>query len=493
MRFSVRLTIYKLNGDIIPIDVDFNDHIGKIKLMLQESQGIPITLQNLVFRGRSLLERDTVGQSGLSNGNSVHLVISDGKKCKTNTSSLLTISLLWLSLTATSGLGAKIPDEDWGYSPLTTSNASQLFWWFYGAQNAMRDQLPVVLWIPGGPGVSAMNANFLEFGQLDKDLKPRAHSWSKVANLLFVDSPVGTGWSYTINKNFTTTDVQIVGDLMSFIEQLSVRFSWLQTQPLWIFGESYGGKAAAALAAEIAAKVKAGKLKMDLKGVALGDSWISPLECMNSYGPFLESVSLVDGVSSDKLTAFAKLAAGKLSSGDGKGATGSWVQQQKLITELTGGIDFYDYLRYNYETPSLDALMESTIRTKLKIIPKDVRYNSNKDIVFQSMYNDFLKSATKSVEYLLNEKMQVAVYSGQLDVIVNVGCINNWVEKLNWNGAAGFFSAARTVKKQQNVPFGAVKKFSNLQLWNIYGATHMVPTEAPAAALSMVTEILSSK
>ena len=82
-----------------------------------------------------------------------------------------------------------IPDEKWGY--VTVRENAHMFWWLYGAQSKERNQLPLVLWLQGGPGGSGTGfGNFEEIGPLDRNLKPRNTSWTLKTNLLFIDNPV---------------------------------------------------------------------------------------------------------------------------------------------------------------------------------------------------------------------------------------------------------------------------------------------------------------
>ena len=50
-------------------------------------------------------------------------------------------------------------------------------------------------------------------------LKPRNTSWTQAANILFVDNPVGTGYSYVDDDSAFTTDVeQIAKDLLTLFD-----------------------------------------------------------------------------------------------------------------------------------------------------------------------------------------------------------------------------------------------------------------------------------
>lgn len=60
-----------------------------------------------------------------------------------------------------------------------------------------------------------------EIGPYKIGWKPRKHSWVQEADLLFVDSPVGTGFSYvTSNDSFAHDNDQIASDLTEFLRQV---------------------------------------------------------------------------------------------------------------------------------------------------------------------------------------------------------------------------------------------------------------------------------
>ncbi|CAL5389366.1 unnamed protein product [Camellia sinensis] len=61
---------------------------------------------------------------------------------------------------------------------------------------------PTILWLEGGPGGFGVGfGNFLEIKPLDVDLKLRNSTWLTKADLLFVDSPVGMGFSYVEDES----------------------------------------------------------------------------------------------------------------------------------------------------------------------------------------------------------------------------------------------------------------------------------------------------
>lgn len=109
---------------------------------------------------------------------------------------------------------------------------------------------PLLIWLQGGPGSSSTAyGNFFELGPLDENLNPRNTSWVKYANLLFVDNPVGTGFSYVDDNNaFTTTNEEIGNDFVQLLKGFYEAVPEMKKVPLYIFSESYGGKMTAEIA-----------------------------------------------------------------------------------------------------------------------------------------------------------------------------------------------------------------------------------------------------
>ena len=83
-------------------------------------------------------------------------------------------------------------------------NGNLFFWHFQNKHIANRQR--TVIWLNGGPGCSSEDGALMEVGPYrlqDSDtLVPNNGSWHEFANLLFVDNPVGTGFSYVDTDSF---------------------------------------------------------------------------------------------------------------------------------------------------------------------------------------------------------------------------------------------------------------------------------------------------
>lgn len=148
---------------------------------------------------------------------------------------------------------------------------------------------PLMVWLQGGPGGSSTGyGNFEELGPLDVKLNKRSFTWINHFNVLFIDNPVGTGFSYVDSpKYLTKNNTQIARDLIELMRGFYKKRPEFKKVPLHIFGQSYGGKMAAEFAYELFYEIKDKNFACNLKSVAFGNSWIDPLESTMSWAPFL--------------------------------------------------------------------------------------------------------------------------------------------------------------------------------------------------------------
>ena len=171
---------------------------------------------------------------------------------------------------------SSVPYERWNYV-IVRPNAN-MFWWFYSVQSQQRDKLPLVLWLQGGPGGSATGfGNFHDIEPLYQISTARKTTWIQKTNLLFIDNPVGAGFSYvTYPGAYARNITQITNNLLGVLKTFLTNLTAFKDSPFYIFGESYNGKIAAAFGQILHETIKKKEIKCNFKGVALGDSWNSP-------------------------------------------------------------------------------------------------------------------------------------------------------------------------------------------------------------------------
>lgn len=73
----------------------------------------------------------------------------------------------------------------------------------------------------------------------DIQLNPNPYSWSKTAHVVYIDSPAGTGFSYTPGEEtYYTSDDKTIDDLVVFVAGFFDEHPWLARQPLYVAGKS---------------------------------------------------------------------------------------------------------------------------------------------------------------------------------------------------------------------------------------------------------------
>uniref|UniRef100_A0A672SXL4 Carboxypeptidase n=1 Tax=Sinocyclocheilus grahami TaxID=75366 RepID=A0A672SXL4_SINGR len=402
--------------------------------------------------------------------------------------------------------------ESWGY--VDVREGAHMFWWLYYANSssASYKDLPLVMWLQGGPGGSSCGfGNFEEIGPLDRDLKPRETSWVRAASVLFVDNPVGTGYSYTDTEDALTKDVAMVAsDMMVLLKSFFSLKTEFQSIPFYIFSESYGGKMAAAISLELTKAVQAGSVKCNFAGVALGDSWISPIDSVMTWGPYLYSTSLLDDNGLDEVTKAANAVLEAVKQGQYRKATDMWSITENVVEQNTNNVNFYNILtqnsdemvktssdqtngflceKLNMHSLSLSELMNGPIRQKLGVIPKNVTWGGQAEAVFVSMAGDFMKPVVDIVDQLLAAGANVTVYNGQLDLIVDTMGQELWVKRLKWDGLQYFNKMKWTALEdpQTQSQTGAFyKTYKNFAFYWILKAGHMIPSDQGPMALRML-------
>merc|ERR1712127_491650 len=106
---------------------------------------------------------------------------------------------------------------------------------------------PVVIWFNGGPGCSSMLAFMQENGPLAIDdgenyIKTNPNPWNKRANMLWLESPAGVGWSVgETEEDLSHNDMTQSEDAMQALKSWYAKFPEYLPNELFVSGESYAG------------------------------------------------------------------------------------------------------------------------------------------------------------------------------------------------------------------------------------------------------------
>ncbi|CAK7330203.1 unnamed protein product [Dovyalis caffra] len=417
-----------------------------------------------------------------------------------------------------------------GYIGVGELEEVQLFYYFIESERCPKDD-PLVLWLTGGPGCSALSGLIYEIGPLSFDYakssggnKPvfelNPYSWTKIANIIFLDAPVGTGFSYS-----TTWQGYHVSDTTSTAETYEFLRKWLMdhpkslTNPLYIAGDSYSGIVVPIIVQEISDGNKLGHQPiMNLNGYVLGNPVTDDEIDTNSVVPFAHLKALI----SDKLfESFKKNCKGEYLNPNqsnascmedilaikaciGKVFTGQileplckeaspkpkvskWdpmllIDDDSDILLLSPHIPRPWCRHYNYVYIYIWA-NDKTVRDALHI-----RKGTKKDWKRCNKTLSYLKNVASAVDYhrnLTKKPYRALVYSGDHDMTIPYIGTHEWIESLNL-----------TVKDDWEPWFvdGQVAGYAMLYAYNAYdltfatvkGGGHTAPEYRPRQCLAMI-------
>ncbi|XP_024029038.1 serine carboxypeptidase-like 3 [Morus notabilis] len=169
------------------------------------------------------------------------------------------------------------------YVGVGESEEVQLFYYFVKSEgNPEKD--PLLIWLTGGPGCSSWSGLVYEVGPLNYKIDPyngslptlvlNPYSWTKISSIVFIDSPVGAGFSYAKKTSTAskTGDFKQVQGLVEFFNKWLIDHPEFISNPIYIAGDSYSGITVPVLVQKISNGIEEGILPpINLQGYILGN------------------------------------------------------------------------------------------------------------------------------------------------------------------------------------------------------------------------------
>ncbi|XP_038720214.1 serine carboxypeptidase-like 40 isoform X2 [Tripterygium wilfordii] len=190
-----------------------------------------------------------------------------------------------------------------GYVTVDKSAGRALYYYFVeAAPPQSTESIPLLLWLNGGPGCSSLNGAMQEIGPFrvrsdGKTLFRNRYSWNNAANVLFLESPAGVGFSYS---NRTSDYDDLAGDRSTAADNYVFLVNWLERFPeykgreFYISGESYAGHYVPQLAQTILHHNKiSNNTTINLKGIMIGNAVINDETDNRGMFDYLESHALI--------------------------------------------------------------------------------------------------------------------------------------------------------------------------------------------------------
>ncbi|WOH15561.1 hypothetical protein DCAR_0935103 [Daucus carota subsp. sativus] len=391
-----------------------------------------------------------------------------------------------------------------GYLQVNSTTKSAMFYTFYEAKepNLLLSETPILIWLQGGPGCSSMLGNFYELGpwrvvssqghNVEKlALEPNQGSWNRLFGLVFIDNPIGTGFSLATTTEEIPRDQQAVSKhLYKAIRAFIALESLFKTRPIYVTGESYAGKYVPAIGYYIL-KRNAGlptSSQVNLVGVAIGNGLIDPITQVATHAMSAYFSGLVNEKQKTVLEKVQDEAIGLAKLGNWSVATDARSKVLNLLQNMTGLATLYDFRRsIPYEEDLVTTYLSSMEVKKALGANVSIDFEVCSDTVGKILHEDLMKSTKYMVEFLVKHT-KVLLYQGEFDLRVGVVAAEAWMKKMKWDQIENFLEADRKVWKVKGKLAGYVQKWGSLSHAIVSNAGHLVPADQAVNSQAMIED-----
>jgi len=400
-----------------------------------------------------------------------------------------------------------------GYFNLTTGD-KHYFYWFFESRNAPKTD-PVVMWMTGGPGCSSEVALFGENGPCQVNANgtgtmTNPYSWNSNANLLYIDQPAGTGFSYGLGMDHN--EAGVATDMYDFLQQFMQAHSEYSSLPFYAVGESYAGHYVPAVTHKVwqnNEKLPAGAIKINLQGTSVGNGLTNPSIQYKYYKDMIVSTNghaaAVGSVEHAAMVAATPVCTAAIA-GCNAGIPGTCLGATEvcnaglLIPYTLTGMNPYD-MREKCKVPPLcydfsnvaTYLDRPEVRATLGVGNRKWSDCNHAVALEFELAGDWMHDFQTMVPDQLESGIRVLIYAGDQDYICNWLGNQAWTQALPWSHQGDFNSTKPTNWTVGDKAAGTIQSSNGFTFLRVFEAGHMVPRDQPEHALAMLNAFIQNK
>ncbi|XP_050031930.2 venom serine carboxypeptidase-like [Dermacentor andersoni] len=399
------------------------------------------------------------------------------------------------------------------YSGLITVNStynSSLFFLFLVAEGN-KSNAPILLWTQGGPGLSSLFGQFLENGPIAYDpisnFSLRSNTLQKNMSVIYLDVPVGTGFSVTANPlGYSTKLEDITEHVMEFMRQFLELFSEFKDRDFYLAGESYGARYSVAIAHQLLTDNK--QLPLKLKGIIGGNGFLGPVLDTANSAEFLYQASMLDengrmqfdlrfqymkNLTSTNITVVPFVLLSTIFADPTR-------QQPSVFQNLTSYNDHASplYTERPFHMLACFVFLNSSSMLRRQIhVGEGATFQYANQTLIAMFASDWLRDITNLTQRVLNET-RVLFYTGQLDALFPAVNQRDYFSTLKWAHAEDYQSSSRVPWRPPTWnPYmgyaGFMKQAANFTDIVLLGMSHYGAADKPDEAYHLITQFVEDK
>ena len=317
-------------------------------------------------------------------------------------------------------------------------------------------------------------------------------SWNNEANLLYIDQPIGTGFSDANPEDIPGFEKDVATQFEIFILKFYEKFPAFKNRDLYITGESYAGHYVPYVSEKVMSSTTCKDAGINLAGVAIGNGWVNPSVQLMAYAPYAYEHNILSFQSQVLYQLGFKLCATLLN-----------LKIYSLASYVCGNIEpsvlgdpenptynCYD-IRLGCEVPPLCydfSAMETYLNrddVQQALDLKKQTWETCSEEVGNAMAKDYGSDVTPKVQALLSAGKKVLIYNGEYDYSCNWMGGLSWIQAMDWEHKEEFNNSDFS-----NIGFAESIRVENLQFLKFLNAGHMVPMDQSENALKMLNDFM---
>ena len=320
-------------------------------------------------------------------------------------------------------------------------------------------------------------------------LKTVDYSWNTHHHVIYLESPIGTGYSFTdYDTAYVRNQTEYTRDVLPVVLQFFQLFPELRKNDFYVAGESYGGKFACSTSWAIKQHNDAGKTKINLAGVIILTGGLDTTIQM-TYSDYWYETGLIDfnvrdqvkKIESEMDQLIKQQKYEEAASVSDKIIVNIYTKKDTLFRNNTGHSRFYYFNILQDQTPAgylwvMEFSTSAGLRKALHV--GNVSYIAVEQKTRVPLKSDIVRSVTPVYADLLRH-YRVLYLSGQMDTVVPYPRTQEMHRNLDWPGVAEFRKAERRLWKVDGDLAGYVKSAGNLTEVLVRKAGHLLSVDQP--------------
>ncbi|WP_242907681.1 S10 family peptidase [Actinomadura terrae] len=388
---------------------------------------------------------------------------------------------------------------------------NHLFYWFFESQTCnpnvkTSDQMdliretPLLIWLNGGPGASSLLGLFLENGPFTiadnaaGTISVTPRSWNQQAHVVFWDQPIGTGYSYSDAGEYVKDEEALSEMFWEGLQRFFDEHEAYAQCPLYIAGQSYGGKYVPHIASKIDEKNEqnAGR-RIDLKGIAIGNGWIKPELSLRVMIDYVYTTGFIGLDQREGLYQDYQHILDALGNGEMKEANRLCDELVLTTMRLGGNFDLYDVRSWEgIPMGPLRAYLNTEAVKGALHVPAEVKWKNadNEGPVAEHLVEDIMADCSDKYVELIGKGYETLLYTGNFDTACGYLATEEFLDEIpKWDKGEDerWREAPRLIwTLAQGNPKGFVRRHRNLMQVSLPDAGHAAPAYQPEICREMI-------